>query len=235
MKLDTLNVKGLTLIIGKQILLNNVTFSIPKNSIVGFVGPNGAGKTTLIKCICKLYPKYEGNIFVFGKLNESKEFIKIGYVPEKENFPKKKVIDFLTFLSKIRSVPKDAFISNLSKYTQLFDCENLLKRNLNTLSSGQKKKIMIIQALIHNPELLIMDEPTENMDPDSRIIFYQIIKELHKQGKTIFISSHQLDEIKKYITYLIILRNGQILFNKETKTKTDLFKLYKSIVKVSTQ
>jgi ABC-2 type transport system ATP-binding protein len=225
-----LRIENLSLSFKKHKILEDINFEIPNKSIVGLVGPNGAGKTSVIKCICRLNPIYNGNIYVFDKKNIANIFGNIGYVPEKENFPKKKVFAFLLFLSKLRNLPFEQFENNFKKYVKLFNCENLINKNLNALSSGEKKKILIIQALIHNPQLLIMDEPTENMDPDTRMIFYKIIKELYTNGTTILISSHQLDEIKKYITRLIIIKQGKIFYNKTINKKSDLFKIYRNTV-----
>jgi ABC-2 type transport system ATP-binding protein len=110
-----------------------------------------------------------------------------------------------------------------------FDADNLQNLYLNKLSSGQKKKIMVIQSLLHDPEILIMDEPTENMDPDTREIFYKLIKQLNMNGKTIFISTHQLDEIKNFANYVVVIKNGNIKYCDSFNQNTNLNELYKKV------
>ncbi|MDR3330529.1 MAG: ABC transporter ATP-binding protein [Mycoplasmataceae bacterium] len=221
-----LKVENLSFKTNKQDILKNVSFEVEKGSLVAFIGSNGAGKTTTIKCIVGLYPYTQGVITIDGiNVKDETSRLKLGYVPEKENFPKIKTKQFLNSCIEyfhISNQQRDEIIAKLSK---LFKVEELLNKKLPKLSSGQKKKILIMQALLHDPDLLIMDEPTENMDPDARLVFYDIIKAMKNVGKTIFISTHNLDEIQKYADHVIVIKSGEIQYS-GSATKSDLYKVY---------
>jgi ABC-2 type transport system ATP-binding protein len=139
-----------------------------------------------------------------------------------------KTLTFLKDIEEVFHIDKNIFDSRLQFLAHSLNCESLLTRSFHGLSSGEKKKIMIIQALLHNPSLLIMDEPTENMDPESRTQFYKLIAEEHKKGTTIFVSTHQLDEISKYATDVVVIKNGQIKLQTSFKKEMDLYKIYES-------
>jgi ABC-2 type transport system ATP-binding protein len=196
---SVLQVKNLKRIIDGEKILNNVSFDVPKGKLCAFIGHNGAGKTTTIKSILSLYRYDDGEILINGINSKKIRSHKIiGYVPEKENFPKIKAIKFLRMMASLYDVPKYLVEQRIKYYERIFSLKRRLNINLNSMSSGQKKKIMIIQSLLHDPELIIMDEPTENLDPDTRDIFYRLVNKLKRKGKTIFISTHNLDEIQNF-------------------------------------
>jgi ABC-2 type transport system ATP-binding protein len=180
---NILEVKNLNKTVKDFKILNDITFSVPEGKICGFIGHNGAGKTTTIKSILSLFKYETGEIFIDGisskKICASHKII--GYVPEKENFPKIKTITFLKMMADMYDISDAEFKKRLAYFTRVFSLKHQLNRNLNNLSSGEKKKIMITQALLHKPRLLIMDEPTENLDPDTRDIFYAILNKISKQ------------------------------------------------------
>jgi ABC-2 type transport system ATP-binding protein len=152
---------------------------------------------------------------------------KIGYVPEKENFPKKTALKFLTRMSELYDLEPNVISDRIHYYAKKLEVENILNDTLTNMSSGQKKRIMILQALIHQPQILIMDEPTENLDPNNREAFYKVITDLNKKGTTIFISSHNLAEIEQYIDYVVIIANGEIKHTGPVKKgKGELKKIY---------
>jgi ABC-2 type transport system ATP-binding protein len=196
---NVLEVKNLKKVIDGEKILNNISFHVPKGKLCAFIGHNGAGKTTTIKSILSLYRYNSGDIFINGISSKKiKSHRIIGYVPEKENFPKIRARTFLKMMASLYGVPKKIIDSRIKYYECIFSLKKRLHIDLNRMSSGQKKKIMIIQSLLHDPQLLIMDEPTENLDPDTRDVFYRLVKKLKKEGKTIFISTHNLDEIQNF-------------------------------------
>ncbi|MDR0739586.1 MAG: ABC transporter ATP-binding protein [Mycoplasmataceae bacterium] len=221
-----IKVDNLSLTLGNKPILKNVSFQIEEGRLCAFLGSNGAGKTTTIKCIVGLYPYSQGCITI--KDIDAKDAIShyaLGYVPEKENFPKIKVKRFLDSMNEFYHLDKAKVSETVEKLYKLFRVEGLENNRLTKLSSGQKKKILIIQALVNNPDILIMDEPTENMDPDARLIFYDVINIFKKMKKTIFISTHNLDEIQKYADDIIIINNGEIKFTGSAKSK-NLYQMY---------
>jgi ABC-2 type transport system ATP-binding protein len=226
-----LKVENLNVTINKTHILKNVSFELPEGSLCAFIGANGAGKTTTIKSIVGLLPYTDGKITING-VDAKKYYSRrvLGYVPEKENFPKVKVNNFLQSCVDFFHIDKTKSNEITAKLLNAFGIPDLGEKRLNKLSSGQKKKILIIQGLIHNPDLLIMDEPTENMDPDARMVFYQIIDQLKQEKKTIFISTHNLDEIRKHADYVVIIKNGEIQYTGSHQGE-DLYKIYEQYMK----
>jgi ABC-2 type transport system ATP-binding protein len=213
-----LEVSNLNKFAGSKQILKDVSFVVPTGSITAFVGGSGSGKTTTIKTILDLYKMNSGSIKIMGsEYDDLKVHYQIGYVPEKENFPKKSAIKFLKRMSDLYDLDSKTINDRISYYSKKLDIVNNLEDKLINMSSGQKKRIMIIQALINEPELLIMDEPTENLDPDNRDVFYKILKELNAKGKTVFVSSHNLAEIESYINYVVIISNGEIKYQGTVK------------------
>jgi ABC-2 type transport system ATP-binding protein len=215
---NVLEVSNLNKFVGSKQILKDVNFTVPAGSITAFIGGSGSGKTTTIKTILDLYKMKSGAIKILGSdYDDLNIHYRIGYVPEKENFPKKSAMKFLHRMSELYDLDSKTINNRIAYYSGKLDIINNLNDKLINMSSGQKKRIMIIQALINEPELLIMDEPTENLDPDNRDVFYKIIKELNSKGKTIFISSHNLAEIESYVNYAVIIASGEIKYQGAVK------------------
>ncbi|VEU78286.1 ABC transporter ATP-binding protein [Mycoplasmopsis columbinasalis] len=194
--------------------LDDVSFTIKKGQFHGFIGDNGAGKTTTIRSILGFYSNYIGKIFINSELAQlEKTKLTIGYIPEVALFPKQLTIrEYLIAMARISKIPSkdvirrvDALLADFGFNTSEFN------KSPSQMSSGQKKKIMLMQALLSNPDILIMDEPVANLDPTARNDFYQLIKKLNQAGKTIFISSHILLELEQYIDSYTILKDGKVL------------------------
>ncbi|MDD7893385.1 ABC transporter ATP-binding protein [Metamycoplasma hyosynoviae] len=194
-------------------VLDDVNFVVKKGEFHGFIGNNGAGKTTTIRLILNYYQDGFGKIFINGidsKNKRSKD--KIGYIPEISVFPKNiTIFEYLYFFATLSNIDKKkAEIKVEQLMTKYGFSKDFFNKSADKLSSGQKKKILLMQALINDPEILILDEPTANLDPTARNEFFEVIKQLHKEGKTILISSHILTELEKYIDSFTILENGKV-------------------------
>ncbi|UUD35236.1 ABC transporter ATP-binding protein [Mycoplasmopsis caviae] len=194
--------------------LDNVSFDVKKGSFHGFIGDNGAGKTTTIRSILGFYPSKIGKIFINGiesTNKKSKELI--GYIPEVSLFPKKiKVREYLLAFAKMSNLSQKQAVEKVDSLLKKYKFDGAeFEKSPEQLSSGQKKTVLLMQALLNDPEILIMDEPAANLDPSARVIFYEQIKDLNKQGKTIFISSHILLELERYIDTFTVLAKGKVL------------------------
>ena len=229
-----LEIKNLTKIVRNRKILDEVSFSVPKGSITIFVGENGAGKSTTIKCILDLFYYNSGEIKILGIDSKNPLSRKnVGYVPEKENFTKNSFKNFLLQYGQLRNQSLVDLNNKINEYAKKFEIEHLLhnKTNIAKLSSGQKKKILIILSLLNDEELFIMDEPTDNLDPKSRYTFYQIIDEINKKRKaTFFICSHNLDEVGEHANHAVFISNGKIIFANKIKSKKDLVNHYKKLI-----
>ncbi|CAM9093239.1 ATP-binding cassette domain-containing protein [Mycoplasma todarodis] len=203
--------------------VENVNFTVMPGEFHGFIGANGAGKTTTIKSLIGAYAKFEGSVEMFGHKHSTLEAKKhIGYIPESAKFPKgMTTLSYITYMSYLSGMSmRDSKKYAKEKLIEL-GLEKVMKRSPNTFSSGQKKKVLLAQALVHNPDIIIMDEPAANLDPKARFEFFQDLKELQQQGKSIFISSHILAELDKFVDSLTIVDGGKIVFTGSMKNATE--------------
>lgn len=207
--------------------IKKINLKVKQGKFYGLIGPNGAGKTTLIKSIVGTYTtkNYSGQIFLKDKLLSSYQKDdpkKIAYVPEKTIFPSwLKVIDYLKFLLIIDFPNSKQVTKKINDIAKELKWEYLLNRHLKKLSSGESKKVLILQAFATDPELIIMDEPNENLDPDTRVDILNYCQKQVKNGMTIIISSHVLKEIESYIDEAIFIFDGKLEnLPKNNKIKT---------------
>ena len=207
---NILEVKNLTKNYGKSRGVIDVNLEIEKGTIYGFIGPNGAGKSTTIKCIMNLINKNSGEVFVDGKLflkknNELKK--KIGYLPSEVNlYDGLKVKEMIKYSE---SFYKKDCSKRISELVNKLDID--VNKKIEELSLGNLKKVGIVLALMHEPEIVIMDEASSGLDPLMQEAFYEILLEEKKKGTTIFFSSHILSEIKRICDKVAIIKEGKII------------------------
>lgn len=208
--MNIIEIKNLTKTYGKNRGIDNVNLSINEGEIFGFIGPNGAGKSTTIKTLLNLIFPTSGEAKIFG-LDCVKETSKIkeniGYVPSEvryyDDMTVKEIIDYA------KSFKKNLDEEYVDRLIKLFDVE--LSKKIYQLSLGNKKKVSIIQALIHKPKLLILDEPTNGLDPLVQKHLFDELITLNKQGSTIFLSSHNLTEVEEFCHRVAIIKEGKIV------------------------
>ncbi|MEE3928457.1 ABC transporter ATP-binding protein [Mycoplasmopsis ciconiae] len=229
-----LSVQNLTKKFKKFKALDDVSFEVKKGSFHAFIGVNGSGKTTTIKCIIDSIYNYQGQIYIDGISNKNPNSkMKLGYVPEKTNFPNSlSANDYLMYLSLLNNNNQSAIQQKIDYFLDKFNIKELKNKNPNNFSSGQKKKILLIQALINDPQIIILDEPAANLDPYARYELFEILKDLQKENKTILISSHILSEVNKYCDSLTLINNSKILYTGDKyKNLEDIF--YEKVIKNS--
>ena len=197
----------------KEIVLNDIAILVPEGSIYGFLGPNGAGKTTTLKLILGLLKKQQGTISVFGKpFNENRiEILKnIGSLIEAPSlYAHLTARENLLIWQKVYQCPKE----RINEVLQIVGLENTGKKKAGKFSLGMKQRLSIAVALLHKPSLLILDEPTNGLDPSGIIEMRQLLIKINQEEKvTIVISSHLLMEIEKLVTHIGIINKGSILF-----------------------
>lgn len=210
-----IDIKNFTKKFGKFVACKNVNFQIKSGSIHGFIGPNGSGKTTTIKSIIGAYTIKKGMINIMGfKPGSEKANRLIGYIPEKASFPSHlSALDYIAEMATFNGFKiKDAKVKALQILKDL-KLEHHKNRNPNSFSSGMKKKIMLAQSLMNDPEILILDEPAANLDPTARKELFDTFIELRNRGITIFISSHVLSELERIVDDITFIFYGKILFS----------------------
>jgi len=198
---------------GKETILNHINLQVPQGSIYGFLGPNGAGKTTTLRLILGLLKKQQGCIKIFGKVFEQNriEILKnIGTLVESPSlYSHLTAEENLSLLQKIYQCPK----SRIHEVLKIVGLANTGKKKTGKFSLGMKQRLSIAIALLHNPKLLILDEPTNGLDPNGIIEIRELLKKLNaEQNISIVISSHLLSEIEKLVTHVGIISKGRMLF-----------------------
>ena len=207
-------VNHLTKRYGPQKAVDNVSFRVKAGEVLGFLGPNGAGKTTTMKAIsCYVKPEL-GDILVGGySIHEHPEKIKknIGYLPENNPlYQDMNIIDFLEFIAKIHGIPKYLIPERILDMVRTCGLEGEKHKLIGELSKGYQQRVGLAQALIHDPEILILDEPTTGLDPNQIVEIRELIKRIGKE-KTVILSSHILAEVEATCDRILIINNGRIV------------------------
>jgi ABC-2 type transport system ATP-binding protein len=212
-----LEIKNLHKKYGKFYAVNDLNLSIHEGEIFGFVGPNGAGKSTTMKIICGLLPATSGEIMVDGvdalrHNNKIKE--KIGYMPDFFGvYDDLKVDEYLEFYASIYKIKDANRHKTISDLLELVDLDHKREAYVDNLSRGMKQRLCLARSLIHNPKLLILDEPASGLDPRARVEMKAILKNLKDMGKTIVISSHILSELAEMCTSIGVIDNGKFVIS----------------------
>ena len=204
-----IEIENLTKMYGNHVGVKDLNLAVHKGEIMGFLGPNGAGKTTTIRSCLALIAKTAGKITIFG-LDSHRDAVaireKTGYLPGDFGLiPSVKVSSYLKYLLELRDGKSTEKMVSLAKRLELD-----INRKTNELSKGNKLKVGIIQALMADPDLIIMDEPTSGLDPLMKQEFYRILREEKNHGKTIFMSSHILADVERVCDRVAIIRKGQV-------------------------
>lgn len=206
-----LSIQNLDKKYGKVHAVNNLSFDIQKGNVYGILGPNGSGKSTTLGIILNVVNKTSGNFSWFdGKLSTHEALKKVGAIIERPNFyPYMTAVQNLELICKIKGVSKDKIEEKL-KVVNLYDRRN---SKFKTYSLGMKQRLAIASALLNDPEILILDEPTNGLDPQGIHEIRQIIKDIAKNGTTILLASHLLDEVEKVCSHVVVIRNGVKLYS----------------------
>ncbi len=199
---------------GKKInALNGVNFKITSGGIYGFLGPNGAGKSTTIKIIMDLIRADSGEVLISGTPStDYKSRLKVGFMPENPQYYDNLTgLDLLMLTASIYKMDKDLAIKKAWELLEMFELKDSAKKQLRKYSKGMIQRIGFASAIIHNPEILILDEPMSGLDPVGRVLFKNIMKDLNNKGTTIFFSSHIIPDIEEICTKVIMIKSGQIV------------------------
>lgn len=207
-----------------EYILKNINLDIYKNEIIGLIGPNGAGKSTLIKILCGLIGKSKGEIKILDKNIYPNSLIckkNIGYLSESNPlYTDQYILEFLRFIAKINGIKKPE--DDIKSLVFGLGLQNHLQKKISQLSKGYKQRVGIAQAMIKNPKVLILDEPTTGLDPNQISEISKLIIKNSKE-KTIIISSHNLTEIERICTRIVMLKDGEIAIDKYQNNNKNVF------------
>ena len=225
---NLIKVKNISKSFGSFLAVNDISFSLSKGEVLGFLGPNGAGKTTTMRILTGFLKPDTGSVQIkdvdiFNEAKKAREYL--GYVPEGSPlYNEMTTIDFLSFICKVRQVNR---VTELPKIIELLDLSDVLLQKIDTLSKGFKRRVGLAQALIHDPEVLILDEPTDGLDPNQKNEVRKLIKKLGKE-KAIIISTHILEEVNILCNRTMILSNGKLLIDDKPSNVLKRSKNYNS-------
>lgn len=217
-----IRITGLNKYYGTKQVLNQIDLSIYPGQVIGYIGPNGAGKSTTVKILCGLISDFEGEVLVNGvNIQQDPVAVKkmIGYVPElAELYEVLTPIEFLELMAGLYQMDPAVSGPRMEKMLQAFGLGPNMHSRMDTFSKGMRQKVLLIAGLLHDPSIIILDEPLSGLDANSVIIVKELISRLAKEGKTIFYCSHMMDVVEKVSDRIVLINQGSILADGSFKT-----------------
>lgn len=200
---------------GLKKVIKNLSLEIQSGQVIGYIGPNGAGKSTTVRLLCGLDSDYEGDIFVKGiNVKEDPIAVKrlIGYIPEvSELYDTLTPVEYLHLVGQLQGMTIEQIDKRIDRLLILFELGGDRYNRLDTFSKGMRQKVLIISGLMHDPEIIFMDEPMAGLDANSVILVKEVISKLAEAGKTVFYCSHIMDVVEKISDRIILIDNGNII------------------------
>ena len=228
--MNAIEVRNLNKSYGKQVVLNNLDLDIPTGSIFGLLGPNGAGKTTFIRIVNQIILADSGEVLLNGKPINRLDISKIGYMPEERGlYVKMKVGELLIYLSKLKGMNSRNSKEQIKSMLNEFEIYNWWNKKVEQLSKGMQQKIQFIVAIMHQPELIILDEPFTGFDPINTELITQKILDLNKKGVTIMLSTHRMETVEELCSHIALIDKANKLLDGKLGDIKNRFKsgLYK--------
>ena len=210
-----IEIRNLQKIYDKKLVLKGIDLNITSGQIIGYIGPNGAGKSTTVKILCGLISDFLGEVTIFGKdLRKQTLEIKkqVGYIPENAAlYESLTPMEFMEFVGEMRGLGLEQTRVKADALMSLFEMKPHLNQRIATFSKGMRQKVLICSALLHNPDLIFMDEPLSGLDANSVIMVKEMLIHLAHEGKTIFYSSHLMDVVEKISDRIILIDQGKVI------------------------
>ncbi|EOL42229.1 ABC transporter ATP-binding protein [Enterococcus phoeniculicola] len=209
-----LEVKDLVKTFGDYTAVDNLSFTIPEGKIMGLIGQNGAGKTTTFRLILDFLSADSGEVLWNGHTLNEKDYDIIGYLPEERGlYPKISIQDQLIYFAALRGKSKKEIEPKIDEWMEKFQVKGKKTDKVKSLSKGNQQKVQLIATLIHEPKLIILDEPFSGLDPVNAELLKDGIIELKEKGSCVIFSSHNMDNVEKICDHLIMLNNGRTVLN----------------------
>lgn len=211
---------------------NKVSFNVEEGKLFGLLGPNGAGKTTLIRIITHITKADAGSVLLRGKPVGEWVTKEIGYMPEERGLYKKmKVAEQLLYLGQLRGMPRADAVKKIKYWFEKFDIGSWEKKQIDELSKGMQQKIQFIATVLHEPRLLILDEPFSGLDPVNSKLIEDEIKDLSKNGVTILFSTHRMEQVEEICEDIVLINQGRAVLNGNVDEIKQTYKENKFVVK----
>ena len=215
---------------GNKKVVDNLSFTLDKPCIFGLLGTNGAGKTTTIRMILNILKIDSGTITWNGQDVDRKK-VNFGYLPEERGlYPKSKIITQLLYFAELKGMKKELALKSINKWAKILKVSEYLNLTPDKLSKGNQQKIQFMMAIIHNPDLIVLDEPFSGLDPVNSKLIKEVILNLVKQGKYIIMSAHEMYTIEEFCTDLIILNKGKTVLQGNLKEIRNSYSINKLLL-----
>ena len=223
--MDILTAEGVSKQFGNHRALNKVNLNIPQGSIFGLLGPNGAGKTTFIRIVNQIISNDEGKIYINGEKLAPRHIKDIGYLPEERGLYKKmKVGEQLLYLARLKGVPKSPALKKINEWLTKFDLKDWRNKNIEDLSKGMQQKIQFIATVIHNPSLIILDEPFSGFDPINANLIKDEILRIREEGSTIIFSTHRMESVEELCDHIALINKSEKILDGPKSSIKDQFR-----------
>lgn len=197
-----------------HVALNGVTFEVPENSVFGLLGPNGAGKTSLIRIINQITAADSGRILYKGSTLDRSHISGIGYLPEERGLYKKMtVLDQIIYFARLKDIPSDEARKRANAWLKRFEIESWKQKKIEELSKGMQQKVQFITTVIHQPELIILDEPFSGFDPINTELIKSEILRLRNEGTTVIFSTHRMESVEEICDHIAMINRSQLVLN----------------------
>ncbi len=207
---DAIVLSGVRKTFGPKVAVEGIDLSIPEGSLVGFIGPNGAGKTTTIRMIMSILFPDAGQISVLGKASAIESKDRIGYLPEERGlYRKMRVGAFLCHMAQLKGAPPLGIKQKVYGWLERVDLADCYKKKCEELSKGMQQKVQFLSAILHEPDLLILDEPFSGLDPVNMRLLKDLFLEQHQMGRTIIFSTHQMHQAEQLCDRIVMINKGQ--------------------------
>jgi ABC-2 type transport system ATP-binding protein len=222
---------GVTKAYETKLAVDNLNLSIDAGQMFGLLGPNGAGKTSSIRMMMGITIPDSGTVSLFGKPFERKSLERVGYLPEERGLYKKmKVLDQLVFFGQLHGLTAEEARKRSTAWTTRMDIGEVLNKKTEELSKGMQQKIQFISSLLHDPGLIIMDEPFSGLDPVNAVLVEKTLLELKSQGKAILFSTHRMDQVEKLCDSICLVNNGRAVLAGKVREIKSTYKRDRVIV-----
>jgi len=229
--MDLFQAKNVVKEFSNHLALNNVSITVPENSIFGLLGPNGAGKTTLIRIINQITAPDRGELFFEGRKLKADDIYQIGYLPEERGLYKKmKVGEQAVYLAQLKGLSKQDAMKKLKYWFEKFEMTEWWHKKVEELSKGMQQKVQFVTTILHEPRLLIFDEPFSGFDPINANILKNEILELKRNGSTIIFSTHNMSSVEELCDYISLINKSEVIlegqiFDIKKNYRTNVYEL----------
>ncbi len=203
--------------------VKNLDLNVPRGSLVGLLGPNGAGKSTAIRMIMSLIRPDRGELLVFGgDALDAKD--RIGYLPEERGvYRRMRVGEFLIYLGRLKGLPRHGLSARVEGWLERIELPGVFRSRCQELSKGMQQKVQFIGAVLHSPDLIVLDEPFSGLDPVNTRVLISAVQDLHKEGRTLFLSTHQMTQAEQLCERVILINRGEKILDASTREVTERF------------